>query len=173
MAEQAEQPKPKDKRRTPDATGPELFAAWIDAGTPKYREFATVLHNQGRYKSVATAFSSICAYSGRDKWQDRKANALDEAAEAKLKEAATIDADSFLRSSKVINDRLKMATREHADVIVKMRESVRRPTVKTTTDVNVKHTGTVTHNHRDLSMFTDDEIASMAALAERRKAERV
>lgn len=166
MTEQGE----RSKQRKPDATGSELFAAWVEAGAPKYRPFAESLVQRGRYKTATTALGQIGRFASRDKWQERKEQALDEEAEAKLKEAATIDADSFLRSSKVINERLKMATREHADVIVKMRESVRRPTTKTTTDVNVKHTGTVTHNHRDLSAFTDDEITSLAAIAERRKA---
>jgi len=167
MAEQ------RSKQRKPDATGAELFAAWVEAGAPKYRPFAEFLVQRGRYKTATTALGQIGRFASRDTWQERKEQALDEEAEAKLKEASSIDADSFLRSSRVLNERLKYATREHADVIVKIRESVRRPVAKTVADVNVKHTGTVTHNHRDLSMFSDDEITAMAALAERRKAERV
>lgn len=37
-------------------------------------------------------------------------------------------------------------------------------------DLNINHSGTVNHNHRDASAFTDAEIEALAAIAERRKA---
>jgi len=43
-----------------------------------------------------------------------------------------------------------------------------RSPYRKSTDVNLS--GTVTHNHRDLSIFTNDEIDSLAAVAERVKA---
>lgn len=36
-------------------------------------------------------------------------------------------------------------------------------------DVTVTHGGTITHAHRDMSAFTDDEITALAAVAERVK----
>ena len=156
-----------DQRRKPDATGSELFAAWIDAGTPKYRDFAEHLAQQGRYKTALTALGMIGRAASRDKWQERKTHALDEAAEAKLKEAATIDADTFIRSSRILNDRMKYATREHADAIVKMRESVRKPAPKTATTLNVtisireKAEAIAAH----LGVPVDDVLAEAEAIA--------
>lgn len=132
MAEQGE----RSKQRKPDATGSELFAAWVEAGTPPYRELAEVLVERGRYKSVTGAFSSIGYFASRDKWQDRKAQALEEAAIACLQEAARIDATSFLKTSKEIATRLRYTTSEHLDPLLKMRESVRKPVTKTT-NVNI------------------------------------
>lgn len=40
---------------------------------------------------------------------------------------------------------------------------------KSVQDLTVKHGGTITHAHRDMTAFTDDEIASLAAVAERAK----
>jgi hypothetical protein len=124
MAEQT------SKQRKPDATGAELFALWVEAGTPAYRDLAEILVERGRYKSVTGAFSSIGYFASRDKWQERKAKALDDAAIAALEEAARIDAASFLKTSKEIATRLKYTTSEHLDPLLKMRESVRKPAAK-------------------------------------------
>lgn len=40
------------------------------------------------------------------------------------------------------------------------------PEYRKTAGVDVKHSGTVSHNHRDLSAFTDEQIAKLAAVAE-------
>jgi hypothetical protein len=153
----------------PDATADELFAAWVAEGTPTYREFAATLARQNRYKTAATALGQISRIASREKWQERKASALSTAAQAKLEEAAAIDADTFHRTSRELNRRARFTTGENLDAIVKMRESVRRPVSR------VEHTGKDgkaiqhEHTHRDLSQFTDDEIEALAAMAERRK----
>lgn len=41
---------------------------------------------------------------------------------------------------------------------------------KSVHDLTVNHGGTITHAHRDMSAFTDDEIDALAAVAERVKA---
>lgn len=77
-------------------------------------------------------------WSARYGWQDRIRQAETEAAEEKLRLAAMLDADTFLHSSRLLNERMRYATREHADAIVKMRESVRKPAPKgTSVSVNV------------------------------------
>lgn len=77
-------------------------------------------------------------WSARYGWQDRIRQAETDAAEEKLRLAAMLDADTFLHSSRLLNERMRYATREHADAIVKMRESVRKPAPKgTSVRVNV------------------------------------
>jgi hypothetical protein len=126
-----------DKRRKPDATGAELFALWVDSGTPTYRDFAAILQRQGYYKTAATAARRVADIASRDKWQDRKAQALNDAAMTALEEAARIDAQSFLLTSKELARRLRYTTSEHLDSLLKMRESVRKPTPKSTTTVSI------------------------------------
>lgn len=126
----------RSKQRKPDATGAELFAAWVEAGTPPYRDLAPILVQRGYYKTASTAARRIATVASRDKWQERKSKALDDAAMAALEEASRIDATSFLKTSKEIAHRLKYTTSEHLDPLLKMRESVRKPVAKTTT-VNI------------------------------------
>lgn len=121
----------RSKQRKPDVTGAELFAAWIDAGAPKYRPFADLLVQQGRYKTATTALGQLGRFASRGQWQDRKAQALNDAADAKLQESAVLDADSFLLSSRELNRRMQYATSDHLDAIIKIRESVRKPQPKT------------------------------------------
>jgi hypothetical protein len=111
-------------------------------------------------------------WSRNFRWQDRIKGTVNERIDALTEQAYEIDAESFFLSSRLINERLKYSSAVHADVIVKMRESVRKPAPKTPAESTIKHSGTVTHIHRDMSQFTDDEIASLAAVAERSKAER-
>jgi len=47
------------------------------------------------------------------------------------------------------------------------------PEYRKSSDLNVTHTGVVTHNLRDLTQFTDEDIETLAAVAERAKPEPV
>ena len=93
--------------------------------------------SQGRAKTIPTALTHMKQWSAKYKWPARIAAVTTRSAEAKLEEAADLDADTFLHSSRILNERMKCATREHADAIVKMRESVRRPAPKGGTAVSV------------------------------------
>lgn len=47
------------------------------------------------------------------------------------------------------------------------------PDYRKTVEHDHKHSGSISHTHRDLSIFTDEEVANLAVVAERAKAERV
>ncbi len=131
-----------DQLTDPTTTGAELFGLWIEAGAPSYRAFADLLVLQKRYKTHTTALQLIGRYASAGHWQARRRNALTAAAEEQLQEAAAIDADSFLHFSRAINQRARYTTRENADAIVKMRESVRR---KTPIEITGKNGGPIQH----------------------------
>ena len=81
-------------------------------------------------------------WSAQFRWQARIVEAITEAAERKLAEAAEIDAESFLKSSRVIAKAIDLADRGSKTMLpqdlVKIRESVRKPQPKGATNINVK-----------------------------------
>ncbi len=158
-------------RTTDTPKAAEAFAAYVALGPGRtLRTLADQYVQQGRYKTAATALRIFADWSVRDRWQDRIRDVLTAEAERNLEEAAMLDAATFLQSSRLLYERMQYATREHADALVKMRESVRRPAPKLGT-IDVKHSGTIKHAHHDMSHFTDDEIDALAAIAERRMVE--
>ena len=109
-------------------------------------------------------------WSARYGWQDRIRQAETEAAEEKLRLAAMLDADTFLHSSRLLNERMRYATREHADAIVKMRESVRKPAPKGGTSVSVNvslEIREIVERIAEEDGLTDDEKAELAAAVQR------
>ncbi len=123
-------------------------------------------------KPPTVRYVTLGEWSSKFHWQQRVRQAASEQARQKLEEAEELDADTFLESSRLLNERMHSPSPINTDVVIKVRETVRKPSVKTnTTDVNVTHSGTVKHAHHDMSSFTDDEIERLAEIAERRKAE--
>lgn len=113
--------------------------------------------------SLGATDGDACAYAGISQqtfylWQTQKEKIefLDRVTRAR---AAGHVADLQVIAKAAHNGDWRAAA-EHLD---RTRSQYRK-----TTDVNLS--GTITHNHRDLSIFTDEEIDSLAAVAERVKA---
>lgn len=77
-------------------------------------------------------------WSAKYGWVARIAEAEEHAAESKLREAARLDADTFLKTSRELNSRAAFTSAVPMDELVRMRESVRKPQPKGGTAVNVK-----------------------------------
>ncbi len=71
--------------------------------------------------------STLKKWSAEYGWRERIARAETEAAEQALADAAIIDAETFLKSSKLLAERMNLSTPLHVDAVVKIRESVRKP----------------------------------------------
>lgn len=76
-------------------------------------------------------------WSSKYHWQAQIANAATARSDALLHEAAELDADTFLATSRLLNERVHLAIPGHTDIVVKMRESVRKPAPKGATTVDV------------------------------------
>jgi hypothetical protein len=124
MAETASKPNPKAEL---------AFADYVAMGSG--RSLRALCES---YHVVPTQrFETLGKWSSEYQWQARIEQAATARSDAMLKEASDLDAETFLQSSRLLNDRMKYATREHADAIVKMRESVRKPAPKGGSSVNV------------------------------------
>ncbi len=71
--------------------------------------------------------TTLKVWSSRYGWQDRIARIEQQAAEQALADAAIIDAQTFLKSSQLLAERMNLSTPLHVDAVVKIRESVRKP----------------------------------------------
>ena len=145
----------------------------LPRGERSYTNLAELYVARKYYDTVATARSVIARWGREHRWQDRIDAAATEQAERDLREAAELDAKTFLRTSQELNSRAEFADGLHMDDLIRMRESVRKAPVKGTVEVTGKNGGPIQHDHihRDMSAFTDDEIDALAAIAERTKAE--
>ena len=116
------------------------FADYVALGPGRtLRALADRYAQQNRYKTASTALGILSNWSVKYAWQQRIADASSARAEQLLREAADLDAETFLASSRLLNQRMRYATRDHADAIVKMRESVRKPQPKgASVNVNVQ-----------------------------------
>lgn len=101
------------------------------------RKLADQYVEQKIYKAYATAVFVLNRWSSKYQWQARLTEAATAQSTAMLEEAANLDADTFIATSRLLNERIRYATRDHADLIVKVRESVRRPVAKGGTSVDV------------------------------------
>lgn len=120
------------------AKAAEAFAAYVALGPGRSLEkLAQQRVRQGYGKSTASVVRVLERWSSLYGWQDRIASARTEQSERMLQEAADLDAETFLETSRLLNERVHYSTRHHLDEIVKMRESVRKPTPKGGTSVNV------------------------------------
>lgn len=82
--------------------------------------------------------SRLKIWCSRYNWIGRIAQFEDDQAKSRLEEAARLDADTFLTTSRKLNERVQLADPLMLDALVKMRESVRKPAPKGGTSVNVK-----------------------------------
>lgn len=115
---------------TPKAA--EAFALYVGMGHRRsLRGLAEYLVTQKYYKTASTAFTILRDWSVKYDWQARLASAVTALTESRLELAAEIDAASFLKTSERIAERLDWTMPEHIDTVLKIRESVRKPSTKT------------------------------------------
>ena len=81
--------------------------------------------------------STLKKWSAEYGWRERISRVEAEAAEQALADAAIIDAATFLKSSRLLAERMNLSTPLHVDAIVKIRESVRKPQLTNSAGVNV------------------------------------
>ena len=123
---------------TESAKAKEAFAQYAALGPGRsLRKLANLMVQQGLYKSSTVAFRSLGEWSSQHNWQERIGNAATERSEAMLKEAAELDADTFLVTSRLLNERVKMTMAVDTDHVVKVRESVRKAVPKGGASVSV------------------------------------
>lgn len=114
------------------------FAAYIAMGHRRsLANLARLLVEQNHYKTVATAKSHLATWSVKYHWQDRIAAAITEKSERMLVQASEIDAKTFLRTSELLAERIAWTDPGHIDVVIKARESVRKPAPKGSASVDV------------------------------------
>ena len=140
-------PKLTTKQRPAEsAKAEEAFADYVALGPSRsLRALAAVYVKQGRYKSETTAFNAVAHWSGKFRWQERLAEAASARSTALLEQAAELDADTFRRSSELLNERMHYSHPGDTEVVIKMRESVRKPAPKGGASVSVNVSVEVRH----------------------------
>lgn len=125
---------------TPKAA--EAFAAYVEMGHGRtMRRLAEQMVQQGHYKTATTALRKLAEWSSEYGWQDRISLAITAKTEAALQQAAELDAGSFLKTSEMIAERLYMSSPLNIDMVIKARESVRKPVTKQSLEVTGKDGG--------------------------------
>lgn len=128
------------QRKSKEAPNPRAAEAFLDfvrlgpkRSLPKLAELY-----QNRTEPVPTKqLSRLKVWSTKYKWQERVEQVDDEEAEAELRRAARMDAQTFNRTSEELNRRSAYANGLHMDELVRMRETVRKPAPKGGTSVTV------------------------------------
>lgn len=111
---------------TPKAA--EAFALYVGMGPGRSLvNLAHILTEQNWYKTAATAKRIVSDWSVKYRWQERLSAAITAKTEAALAKAIEIDAQSFLRTSQLISRQLSATDPAQVDVVIKMRETVRKP----------------------------------------------
>lgn len=112
-------------------------------------------------------FETLADWSVKYHWQERIEHAASDRAQRLLEEAAELDADTFLQTSRLLNERVKWTDAGHIDVVIKMRESVRKPAPKGGTSVNVKVSVELRQMAEQLAAQLDCDAEELIADAER------
>lgn len=123
-------------RETPKAA--EAFAAYVAMGPGRsLRKLADQLVSQNIYKSSTTAMLALKRWSVTHEWQARLRDAATARSTRMLEESVELDAESFLFTSRQINERFHVSCPVRSDELLKLRESVRTPTQKNGPSVDV------------------------------------
>ena len=149
----------------------EAFADYVSIGPQRSLEALARRYQTSTEPVPTKQLSRLKIWSSKYQWQTRIPAAVTEITELKLKQAAELDADTFVETSRRLNSLVHSPGHMHPGDVTRIRESVRKPEAKNVSSIDVRHTGTVKHAHHDMSTFTDEEIDTLAAIAERQKAE--
>lgn len=118
----------------------EAFAdyASMKPGKRSLRGLAEEYAAQNRYRTATTAFSQLRTWSSKYQWPERIAEAVTSAVTRKLEMAAELDADTFLETSKRLNETIHGPGFIGPADVTRIRESVRKPEPKGGTSVSVQ-----------------------------------
>ena len=129
---------PPVPQETPRAAA--AFSDYLALGPSRsLRALHAVYCRQSAHKAPTRRLETLAEWSVRYRWQERLSGAITAKTEEALAKAAEIDAQSFLRTSELLADRLTLATPLHTDMLVQIRAAVRKPEPKAAgaTNVNV------------------------------------
>lgn len=120
------------------AAAKEAFSAYIAQGPDRsLRKLAAEFVRHNHYKSETQAFNALARWSTAHRWQDRIDHAATVRSEALLTQAAELDADTFIRTSRQLNERVQTQSPIAVEPMLRIRESVRRPAPKGAAAVTV------------------------------------
>ena len=114
------------------------FADFVDLGDGRSLAKLADMYQSDPNPTPTKRLRTLKSWSSKYGWISRIAQFEDERAEAKLTEAARLDADTFLKTSRELNNRASFTSAVEMDALIKMRESVRKPAPKGGTAVSVK-----------------------------------
>lgn len=145
---------------TPKAA--EAFDLYVAMGHRRsLRSLADDMVRRNFYKSSTVAFRQLGEWSSKYGWLDRISASVTALAEARLERAAELDAESFLKTSEIIAERLAYTTRDNIDTVLNMRQAVRKPTPKqAAVNVNIN---LIVEELAQKYGLTDDERAALFA----------
>ena len=132
------------------------------------RALANNYVKQKRYKTDTTALNQLAKWSREFEWQSRIVSAVGERSRLKLERSEELNADTNLKAAERLNDIVSSPGHIDPNTLIRIMDATRKPESKSTIDV--KHSGTIKHAHHDMSAFTDEEIDTLAEIAERQKA---
>jgi hypothetical protein len=113
---------------TPKAA--EAFALYVGMGPKRSLEGLCKCLQSATEPPPTRRLETLKDWSVRYGWQARLSSAVTALAESRLEQAAEIDARSFLRTSELIEERLDYTSPLQLDAIIKARETVRKPSAK-------------------------------------------
>jgi len=152
----------------PNPRAEQAFADYVAMGPSRSLRALAEAYQGGIKPAPTRKLRTLAEWSTRYRWQERIAKAVTELTEAKMREAAELDAASFLRTSEVIAAISVLMMQNPLDVsvadVVKLRESVRRPVASSTTvhlnlSVDIEVRQIAERIARDRGLDVDDVLA--------------
>lgn len=153
------------------AAAAEAFAAYVELGPKRSLESLASMYRNSAEPAPTKHLRTLKDWSAKFQWQARITEAVTAAASRKLELAAELDADTFFKTSERLNETVSGPGFIDPGNLTRIRESVRKPEPKQSASIDVTHSGTIKHAHHDMSAFTDEEIDTLAELAEKKLAE--
>jgi hypothetical protein len=133
MADSPRQLKPSD-------AAAQAFQDFVALGPSRsLRKLHEIYCQQSDIKPPTKRFRTLAEWSTVFGWQDQIVNAATAISERMLNEAAELDADTFLKTSKGLNSRVDETSAKNMDIrdVIQIRESVRKPAPKGSASVDV------------------------------------
>lgn len=147
----------------------EAFLDFVEMGPGRSLEALAAKYRSCTEPVPTKQVSRLKIWSSRYGWQARLAAATSAVADAKLTEAAELDADTFLVTSRLLNERVKMTMAVDTDHVVKVRESVRKAAPKggasVSVNVSVEVRQLAEQLAKSMGVSADELIADAEAIA--------
>jgi hypothetical protein len=137
MANARPSPQPKTPRPARADRAAAAFVDFVALGDDRTLPKLAEMYRNSTKPVPTRQLSRLKIWSSKYNWIPRIEQFEDELAEAELRKSARLDADTFHRSSRLLNERMHYAHPGDTEVVIKMRESVRKPAPKSGTSVNV------------------------------------